>query len=427
MNPKKPEHRRSFTSFRIIGEKAQKLLRRAKEMQAKPDFDRAPALPEPEQHEQLLVHLSVPSVVQTTFTILAIAFGVMLAYFLLDKIVLFLLAIFIAAVIDPGVRALSRMGIPRGIGILVHYFVALFLFFFLLISLIPIIAMQITDIARLINDNVNAFLLDPQIWVPLLPAEVNAKLTVFMEATLRDLSITHFTDAMQQMGQNLSTAAQGSLTLIANLAGSVLNFFVNLVLVLVLAFFIQIEKERMISWVRGFLPWRYRAYFDDKSEVISWKLAQWARGQLILCASIGLLVFLALVVLRMPYALTLAMLAAFTEFIPVIGPFIAAVPAVLIGWTQEGFVWALVIALIYYVIQWCENNLLVPLIMKRAVGLSATSIMFAMLVGVSFPFVIHPVIGIMLSIPVTTILSLFIEDWRDLRRRQHKVVESKAV
>ena len=147
------------------------------------------------------------------------------------------------------------------------------------------------------------------------------------------------------------------------------------------------------------------------------KIGQWARGQLLLCLSIGFLVFLALIILRMPYALTLAILAGFTEFIPVVGPFIAAVPAVLIALTQEGFIWALVLAVVYYIIQWCENNLLVPLIMKRAVGLSPVAIIFAMLVGVSFPSVIHPVLGIILSIPTTTIIALFLEDWREAHAR----------
>jgi predicted PurR-regulated permease PerM len=134
---------------------------------------------------------------------------------------------------------------------------------------------------------------------------------------------------------------------------------------------------------------------------------------LILGLVVGSLVFIALTILGMPYALTLAALAAFTEFIPYVGPFIAAVPAVLIALTEGGFLWAVVVAAVYYVVQWCENNLLVPLIMKRAVGLSPIAIIFAMLVGVSFPEVIHPILGILLAIPVTTIIAVFLNDMRD--------------
>jgi predicted PurR-regulated permease PerM len=83
---------------------------------------------------------------------------------------------------------------------------------------------------------------------------------------------------------------------------------------------------------------------------------------------------------------------------------------VLIALSQQGFVWAGVIAGVYYVIQWCENNLLVPLIMRRAVGLSPVAILFAMLIGVSFQDTIHPVLGVMLSIPTTTIIAIFLRD-----------------
>ena len=63
--------------------------------------------------------------------------------------------------------------------------------------------------------------------------------------------------------------------------------------------------------------------------------------------------------------------------------------------------------------EWGENNFLVPLIMKRAVGLSPIAIIFAMLVGISFPDIIHPILGILLAIPTTTIIAVFLEDARD--------------
>ncbi len=152
--------------------------------------------------------------------------------------------------------------------------------------------------------------------------------------------------------------------------------------------------------------------------MIPLKLAKWARVQLLLCLSIAMLVFIALSILGMPYALTLSLLAGFTEFIPVVGPLLAAIPAILIAVTAKGFLWCLVIGAVYYVIQWCENNLIVPLIMKRAVGLSPVAVMFAILVGISFPTVIHPVLGVILSIPLTSIIAIFLEDLRDMRRKE---------
>lgn len=412
MTPKK--NTAHFTSFRILGKKAQDLLLRATELkrkQMKTTIEENDVDTEPRDAD-LTVRFSPLSIAQSTFVILAVLIGIWMVIVLKDKIILMGLGFFVAAIIDPGVRAMERMGFPRGIGVLIHYFLALFIFLFLLVSLIPIIAYQLQQIAILINDSVNAFLNNPQISLPLLTAETNHNLTEFVRATLQNLSITRFTDALQSLSTNMSALAQGSFFYATKVAGSVLDFIVSLIIVLVLAFFIQVEKEHLRSWMRSFFPTKYRSYIDAKTEAVQQKISQWARGQLLLGLSIGLLVFVALNILRIPYATTLAILAGFTEFIPYIGPFIAAVPAILIALTSGGIIWALIVCGVYYVVQWCENNLLVPLIMKRAVGLSPIAIIFAMLTALSFPEVIHPILGLLLAVPVTTIITLFLDDLR---------------
>ncbi len=422
MAPFKKNRQPRFESLRIIGEKAQKFLQRARELQTSKPTTRVTAkdvMPHKEELPKILVHLSLRSVVKATFTILAIAVGAMLLYVLRDKIVLFFLAVFVATVMDPGVQGLQKLKIPRAIAVLIHYFVALFLFVFLLVSLIPILADQLQQIAIFISRTVQQFVAAPTIALPFMSPEVNERLTALLQNTIQNLSIDQLTSSLQQLSNTLSTTAQGSLVFAAHIAGSVVEFFVSLILILVLAFFMQLEKEKITGWLRGFLPWGYRTYVHDKSEAIQWKLSQWIRGQLILCGSVGFMVFLAMSVLGVPYALTLGVLAGFTEFVPVAGPLIAAVPAVLIAMTEHGFLWGCVIAAVYYVIQWCENNLLVPLIMRRAVGLSPIAILFAMLTGISFPWIIHPVLGVILAIPITTIIALFLEDWRGLQSHQH--------
>lgn len=402
---------RAFTSFQILSTKAQGLLRKARKMaaanNAKSPSARLPARP---PMESLLVHISVRSVVKASFAVLAVAAGTWVLFHLRDKILLLLLGVFVAVVIDPGVAYLERMRVPRGIAVLIHYMIVLLLILFLFVSLIPIIATQLQQIAFFISTEVNGFLADPRIALPLISDESNARLTLVVQNALQELSIYQFTDALQSLGQNLATAAQGSLRFVAQLAGSVARFFATLIIVLVLGFFLQLEKERIMRWVRGLFPRQMLPYVDAKAEAIHVKIGQWARGEALLMFSIFSLTLLALVILRMPYALTLAVLAGFCEFIPAMGPLLAAIPAVLIALSSQGFVWAAVVMGVYYVIQWCENNLLVPLIMKRAVGLSPIAILFAMMVGVSFGNTIHPVLGIMLAIPITTIIAIFLRD-----------------
>ncbi len=189
-----------------------------------------------------------------------------------------------------------------------------------------------------------------------------------------------------------------------------LNFFVNFTLVLVFTYFFQLEKEKWSHRVLLALPYTYRKYVGGKAHAIHAKIAQWVQGQMVLCLSIGLLTFIGLAVLRVPYALTLAVLAGFMEFIPYVGPFLAAIPAVLIGFTQVGLLMSFWIVVVYVIIQQLENNIFVPLVMKHSVGLSPIAVLVAVLVGVSFPDTIHPVLGIILAVPAAAVGSIFLND-----------------
>jgi len=411
----------AFSSFRIIGKKAQRLFERARKGIAQTPREgrlHAGKLPAMPRHQEMTVHISVASVARALFTLLAVLFGVWLIFQLRDTLILLLIAAFVAVVIDPSVQAMGRLHIPRGVAVLLHYLVAILALIFLVVSFIPIIAIQLQQLSLFLSTEVNVFLADPQIHLPLISADVNLRLTSLLKTSLEQLAIHDFTGAIEQAGSNLSEFAGGSWEVVKTITGSVASFVTSLILVLVLAFFMQMEKEKILRWTRGFLPVRYRNYTNLKLEAIHTKISQWARGEMLLMFSIFSLTLVALVILRMPYALTLAVLAGFCEFVPAVGPFIAAVPSVLIGVTQGGFMWGVVLIAVYYVIQWCENNLLVPLIMKRAVGLSPIAILFALLAGISFPNTIHPVLGVLLAIPTTTVLAIFLEDLRSAQERK---------
>ncbi|MEK7218872.1 MAG: AI-2E family transporter, partial [Patescibacteria group bacterium] len=352
------------------------------------------------------------TVTKAFFAVLAVIGGVFLAYLLRKTLLLLLIGLFIATVIDPGVRRLEGWGIPRSIAVLIHYVLFFGLAAFLFLSLVPIIAQQLTDLASLSTAEVNRFLLQPTVDLPFLPGDWNRELSLLLQSTLQHLSVERIPDMLQEFASSLSTVARGSLQFATGLATSVLWFLIDTLVVLLFAFFFEMERDRTTSWLLQFLSPAQQAYAERKLSRIYLKLSQWAKGQIVLCLVIGSLVFIMLTVLRMPYALTLAILAGFTEFIPYVGPFLAAIPGVLIALSQSGVAWALIIALSYYAVQWSENNLIVPLVMRHAVDVSPVAIIFAMLVGVSFPAVIHPILGILLSIPAASIVGIFLDDLR---------------
>lgn len=129
------------------------------------------------------------------------------------------------------------------------------------------------------------------------------------------------------------------------------------------------------------------------------RLSAWFWGQISLMTIVGLLTYVGLQLLGMRYALALAVLAGLLEAVPNLGPTLSAVPSVLIGFSISYIMGFATLAL-YFVVQQLENNLIVPLIMKRAVGLSPIITLIALLVGGR----IGGVLGVVLAIPITVFL-----------------------
>lgn len=130
------------------------------------------------------------------------------------------------------------------------------------------------------------------------------------------------------------------------------------------------------------------------------------RGQLILSAIIGVVVFIGLSILNVRHAAILGILAALMEFIPYIGPSLAAAPAILIAFTQGGVLKMVFVLVMYLILQQLENHLLVPKVMQRAVGLNPIVSIIAILIGAK----VAGSIGVLLAIPTATVVSIFMQD-----------------
>ena len=106
----------------------------------------------------------------------------------------------------------------------------------------------------------------------------------------------------------------------------------------------------------------------------------WVRGQLILMGTMGVATGTAYTLLGLPGALLLGLIAALTEAIPIIGPLLGAIPAILVAATVSPEL-ALVVALIYVVLQLIEGNVLVPLVMRNTIGISPLLVLLSLLIG----------------------------------------------
>jgi len=135
-------------------------------------------------------------------------------------------------------------------------------------------------------------------------------------------------------------------------------------------------------------------------------MGAWLRGQLILCFIIGLGVFIGLTVLGVEYALVLGLIAGLLEMIPYVGPWTAAALAIFIALGQAPAL-ALIVLIYFVVLQQAENNLLVPKIMRKAVGLNPIISILAVITGAK----LAGFIGVLFAIPVASALSILLQDF----------------
>ena len=149
-----------------------------------------------------------------------------------------------------------------------------------------------------------------------------------------------------------------------------------------------------------------KEYIIDLWARVQRKLGRWLQGQIVLGLIVGILVYLGLSILGVPYALFLAILAGILELIPIAGPLIALVPAAALAFVHSPLLGLLTVFL-YGAIQQVENHILVPKVIQRVVGLNPVIVILALLVGGN----LAGVVGIILAVPVTTVV---VEIFRDV-------------
>ncbi len=184
----------------------------------------------------------------------------------------------------------------------------------------------------------------------------------------------------------------------------IFDTLVAAVLILVLTFYLILERvnlENRLAGLFGDKEKRIRELLAD----IEYKLGAWLRGQIILSLLVGASVFLGLTVLQIPFALPLAIIAALFEVIPMIGPILSAIPAIILALAISP-VLAGGVAALYFVIQQLESHLIIPQVMKKAVGLNPLIVILAISVGGR----LLGIGGALLAVPIAVVVQVIISD-----------------
>jgi predicted PurR-regulated permease PerM len=193
----------------------------------------------------------------------------------------------------------------------------------------------------------------------------------------------------------------------------VLNLFsglLDVLMILLLALYLTTDGPRVGRYLLAFLPPDRHAQASRVTERIVVRLGGWVSGQLLLCVIIGFISWVGLTIIGVPYVVVLALIAGIMEAVPNIGPIIAAVPAILIAALYSPWQ-ALLVAILYLVIQQLENYIIVPRVMSKAVELHPLAVLLALMVGGE----LMGVLGAVLAVPVTAAVSVIVDEIRSER------------
>ena len=340
---------------------------------------------------------------RTVALVVAIVAGVWLAVALQAIVVQVLLATIIAAGMTPLVDRVAspedarpRRGWrpPRAIAVLAIYAAMLGLLVLVITIVVPPAARDVRDL------------------VPRLPG-IGREWVTSTIAVLETVPLLAGVDIAQSLGQLVDQLLQqvanlvGQALKVVQFAVSFLTTALDSVFVLILALYLTADARRIRSWAIGFVPPAQRLRASRIAGHVGTRLGGWLRGQLLLSAIIGVVVLVGLLALGVPYAVLLALVAAVGEAIPMVGPILSAIPAVLVGLTQSPTTGLLVLAL-YVVVQQLENHLIVPQVMERAVEIHPLAIMLALLAGSQ----LMGITGAILSVPVAAAVAVILDEFR---------------
>jgi predicted PurR-regulated permease PerM len=316
------------------------------------------------------VEISHKTIIFAVFFLL----GLWLLYFVRDIILQLFVALLLMTILEPFVALLTKIRIPRALSVLIAYILVLGVLGGMVALIAPTLAAQTTT------------------FVNTLPSYLgNIGVNSVVSGDL----------------------AKGLLSQLGGIPGEILNFTVSVfsnvvavVTVLVFAFYMLLTHDKLHDQA-GFLFGESKKLQIGRL-ISAWenKLGKWARGQLLLMFAVGLGTYIGLILIGIPFALPLAILAGLLEIIPILGPIVAAIPSILIGFGISPVI-GLAVTVVSFLVHQLENYVLVPKIMEKSVGVSPLLILVSIAIGAK----LLGIMGVIISVPFVITLQVLIKEY----------------
>jgi predicted PurR-regulated permease PerM len=333
---------------------------------------------------------TIRRIMWATLVLVFVALSFWLLYRFNQVIFILFIAIVMGTVIRPVVTWLHRRGLPRIAGVILVYFLLLTIIIGFALLLFPLIVEQGTTIAAAIP----GYYQNLREWMVNDPNQLIGRLSEFLPATLPGL------EPVQQTGQQMLASAGQALGYVTSTAKAI--FIATAILLL--AFHWTLDGPRAIRSLLLLLPKDQRESSSELILAMETKVGSYIAGQGLLCLVIGALALVAYLLIGLPNAFVLALVAGVLEAVPMIGPLLGAIPAVMVALSIAPIklIWVIVATVI---IQQLENSLLVPRVMRKAVGVNP----FVSLLAIFAFSSLFGIAGALMAIPITAIIQLLLD------------------
>lgn len=319
-------------------------------------------------------------------------------------ILLFVIAALLAYALAPLVTLLERV-LPRFVAILIVYLIVLGAVVGLLYLVVRSAVDQVTSLSAYVGG-----LLTPGSSNHVSP----------LEQTLNSLGISQ--SQISSARNQIISQTEGLAGNVVPLLSGLVNTVLDVVVVAVLSIYLLVDGSRMTAWLRRNLPLSQRGRTRFLLETLQRIVGGYIRGQLLLCAIIGVLVGAGMAVLHVPYALLLGVLAFILEFIPILGTLVSGAICVLLALTQ-GWLWAILVLAYFVIVHVLEGDVLGPRVVGKAIGLHPVVSLLALIAGGE----LYGITGALLASPVAGVLQAVVialwSEWREMHPKAFQAMK----
>jgi predicted PurR-regulated permease PerM len=302
-----------------------------------------------------------------------------------------LVAVVIASSVEPMAKFFKRYNLPRGFAVAIIY-----------ILFIAIIGSIIAFFVPKLADDVAAF-------IQKLPSMLESMQLAGRDLGFKDLSL-YLSDISKDISKGevltvLKNFVVGTGSAIAA-TGAFVTTILNLVIIIVLSFYLASEEKGVENFLRLVAPKRYELYIIDLWSRSQAKISAWAQGQLLLGLIMSILMFIAMSALGVPYAALLALFTFMGELVPLIGLTLAGIPAILLAFSVGGYTLSAITLAVCFVLSQVESHIIYPKIMNKMVGVPSVLVVIALIIGAK----LAGFWGILLAVPLASIFLELLSD-----------------